>query len=146
MHEIIGLVFSLGVSVVLLTIGLVFGGAAERRHFRALQHREETMQHVLTTQVRVFLVPHPNGKPPRLVVAETVIASDYLKSFLGGLRNIFGGNVKSFESLLERGRREVTVKLQEQATELGYIALCRRWFINSEISALYPVSFANSVK
>ncbi|MEM8677823.1 MAG: heavy metal-binding domain-containing protein [Planctomycetota bacterium] len=124
MHEIIGLLFSIGVSFVLLMIGLVFGGAAERRHFRELQHREETMQHVLTTQVRVFLVPNPEGKTPRLVMAETVIASDYLKSFLGGLRKIFGGNIKSFETLLERGRREVTVKLKEQASELGYNAIC----------------------
>jgi uncharacterized protein YbjQ (UPF0145 family) len=32
--------------------------------------------------------------------------------------------VKSFETLLERGRREVTIQLKEQAASEGYNAIC----------------------
>ena len=124
MEDVIGLVFTIGFPIFLLGMGLFFGGAAERRHFRRLEQRESAVQHVFTTQVRSYLVPVSHGKPPTLIVAETVIASDYLKTFLAALRNIFGGNVRSFETLLERGRREVTVQLQERAAELGYNAIC----------------------
>jgi uncharacterized protein YbjQ (UPF0145 family) len=57
-------------------------------------------------------------------VAEAVIASDYLKTFLAGLRNIFGGEVGSYVTLATRARREALVRMMEQAHAQGYDALC----------------------
>lgn len=110
--------------LIFMSLGFFFGRRAERRHFYNLQQRELDRRDVVTTQLKTFLAPAPGGKPPRLLVAETVVASDYLKSFLAKLRNIFGGEVRSFETLLERARREVTVQLQEQAAAKGYNAIC----------------------
>ena len=110
--------------VIFISLGFTFGRAAERRHFAQLRRREAACQNIVTTQVKHFMAPASEGKTPRLLVAETVVASDYLKTFLARFRNIFGGEVRSFQTLLERGRREVTVQLQEQAAAAGYNALC----------------------
>jgi uncharacterized protein YbjQ (UPF0145 family) len=53
-----------------------------------------------------------------------VIATDYMKSFLARVRNIFGGEVRSYTKLMIRARREAVVRLKHQAVELGYNALC----------------------
>lgn len=82
------------------------------------------MDDMIATQSKQFLRPRPGGGPPSLIVAEVVVASDYLKTFAATLRNIFGGNVRSFETLLERARREATLRLLDQAREQGYNAIC----------------------
>jgi uncharacterized protein YbjQ (UPF0145 family) len=110
--------------LVFITLGFFFGRSAERRHFANLKTREMARRYVVTTQTKCFLAPAHGGKPPKLLMAETVVASDYLKSFLAKLRNIFGGEVRSFKTLLERARREVTVQLKEQAAAQGYNAIC----------------------
>ena len=48
-----------------------------------------------------------------------VVASDYFKSFVASLVNIFGGRVRTFEPLLDRGRREALLRVKEQASEIG---------------------------
>ena len=59
------------------------------------------------TQIRSFPAYAAVGPLPTMLVAEVVISSDYLKSFLARLRNIFGGEIRSVGTLLERARREV---------------------------------------
>jgi uncharacterized protein YbjQ (UPF0145 family) len=48
-----------------------------------------------------------------------VISVDYFKRFLAALRNLFGGRVTSYESLLDRARRESLLRMKEQAAALG---------------------------
>jgi uncharacterized protein YbjQ (UPF0145 family) len=68
-----------------------------------------------------------------MIVKEVVIASDYLKSFLAKLRNIFGGEVRSFETLLERARREALLRIIEEAQSNGYNAICNLRMDTAEI-------------
>jgi uncharacterized protein YbjQ (UPF0145 family) len=112
------------VSLFSILLGFFFGRRAERRHFADLRIRERMCEDMVATQLKGFLAPARFGKSPKLIMAETVIASDYLKSFLAKLQNIFGGEVKSFVTLLERGRREVTIQLKEKAAADGYNAIC----------------------
>ncbi len=124
MAELIQLVLAIGSFFVLILLGLLFGRRAEIRHFRDLDQRESRLQFMLTTQLKTCIAAAPQGKTPTMLLAQTVVASDYLKSFLAKLRNIFGGEIRGFETLLDRARREVTVQLQEQALEHGYNAIC----------------------
>lgn len=110
--------------VVLMLTGYFIGGAREKRHYRSLADREANMSHVVMTQSKHFLAPKKDSDPPCLLVSEVVIASDYLKTFLAGLRNIFGGEIRSYETMLERGRREAVLRIQEQAKLLGFNAVC----------------------
>jgi uncharacterized protein YbjQ (UPF0145 family) len=110
--------------LVFLAGGYTFGTIAERRHFAKLESRESENGSFLVTQLKSFPAHSPGSTSPQIVLAETVVASDYFKTFLAGLRRLFGGEVRSFHSLLERARRETTQRLVEQAQQLGYNAIC----------------------
>src|SRR5690606_13733740 len=53
----------------------------------------------------------------RLITASVVISHDNFKRFLAQLRKIFGGPLRSYESLLDRARREAVLRLKEQCPE-----------------------------
>ena len=45
-----------------------------------------------------------------------MISVDYFKAVLAGLRNFFGGRVTSYETLLDRARREAILRMKESAS------------------------------
>jgi uncharacterized protein YbjQ (UPF0145 family) len=69
-----------------------------------------------------------------MLCGEAVISSDYLKTFLGSLRKIFGGELRSYRSLLERARREALQRVIEEAKSMGYNAVCNVRFDSSDIA------------
>ena len=119
-----GLFLQLTIFLFLILIGLVVGRMTEKQHFQSLQQRELEYQDVLITQLKSFPIAKPGEQPPQLFIGEVVIASDYLKSFFAKLRGIFGGEVKSYQSLLIRARREATLRILEQAQAQNYNAIC----------------------
>ena len=124
----------LGITLFFLTLGFFVGGATEKRHFRELDERE-SQAGVLVSQVKSFPFATTTDLPPKMVIAEVVVGSDYLKSFLAGFRNIFGGEVKSFQTLLTRSRREALQRLVDQAQAGGYNAICNVRFDTAEIGS-----------
>jgi uncharacterized protein YbjQ (UPF0145 family) len=48
-----------------------------------------------------------------LVHGHVVISVDYFKQILAGLRNLFGGTIQAYETLLDRARREAVLRLKE---------------------------------
>lgn len=100
---------------VLLIIGFAFGQWNERRHYRSIFKREAEL-----ADLPAIASKHPPVDQlyrQYLVSGNVVVASDYFKSFLASLVNLFGGRVKAFESLLDRGRREALLRLKEQAQQ-----------------------------
>ncbi len=118
------LLFQLGTVALLLLLGFTCGRFAENRHRRGLRRREQQMSHMLLTDIKTFPGGVASGTTPTLVVAEAVIATDYLKSFLASIRKILGGEVRSYLSLMARARRESLVRIMEQTRELGCDAIC----------------------
>lgn len=123
----------LAIFLVLLTIGALAGSYAESRHLSRLDGRERANGDFLITQLKSFPASAASGSPPQLVVSEVVIATDYLKSFLANLRRLFGGEVRSYHSLLARARREATQKCVEQARRLGHNAICNLRVENADV-------------
>ena len=109
--------------LVLIILGLVVGGRRERAHLRDLARREALNAHFLRTNLRAYGPADPTAGA-MLVTSEVVIATDYCKVFLAGLRKLLGGNLRSYETLVERGRREVVLRLIEQARSRQFDALC----------------------
>ena len=103
--------------VVLMVLGYAFGRYGERRHYRRLIAREAELNALPAIASR--WPPTDRGYAQQLVSGSTVIASDYFKSFVAGLVNIFGGRVVPFESLLDRARREALLRMKEQARAAG---------------------------
>lgn len=98
-------------------VGLVVFGSigviAERRHFASIRLREQTGPRIPMVTVRKC-DPNRAVAESRLVTGSVVVSLDYFKRFLAGLRNIFGGRVRSYESLMDRARREATLRLQAE--------------------------------
>ena len=119
-----GILIGLGITFFLLALGFTVGTIAEKRHFSNLDRREQVNRATLQTQSKLFLSPLVGGKTPTMVHSETVVSSDYFKNFLSAFRKFFGGEMKSYHSLMERARRESLAKIIEQARAMGYNAVC----------------------
>ncbi len=108
----------LGIPLALLVVTYFTGTAIERRHYASIRERELRWRGLPAITFRS--VPS-NWKATEcaLVTGSVVISVDYFKRFLSGLRMIFGGRVKAYETLLDRARREALLRLKEDAVERG---------------------------
>ena len=104
--------------LLLVVVGYLAGRVVERRHYASLQRRERELQAVLAFSTRHVPegVTASNG---RLVSGSVVVSSDYFKTFVAGFRNLFGGRVRGYETLLERARREAMLRLKAEAARQG---------------------------
>ncbi|HEE5774964.1 TPA: YbjQ family protein, partial [Acinetobacter baumannii] len=53
------------------------------------------------------------------ISSNVVISHDYFKYVLASIKNILGGRLTSYESIVERARREAIVRLKQQAQSVG---------------------------
>ena len=120
-----GLWIQIFIVLFLLGLGFFIGGRREQNHFARLARRRKNVSHILTSDVKTFPEGcHLEGLTPTLVTSQVVIASDYLKTFFGNIRQLVGGEMKSYQSLLVRAREESLIQLLERAEREGYDAVC----------------------
>lgn len=124
MEDAIGMILAVGFVLFMLSLGFFVGGWRERSHIKNLDERESANGDFLVTQGKIAYHASADGPPPTILIGEAVIASDYLKTFMASLRNLFGGEVKSYQTLMDRARREALQRIVEQAREGGYNAVC----------------------
>ena len=111
-------IIQLVVFLVLLAIGVFAGRANERRHYRELKEAEDDLRDIVASSERGAGESEKFSRGT-LVVGSVVIAEDYFKRVAAGLKSLVGGNLRSYETLLERGRREAIVRMKQQARRLG---------------------------
>ncbi len=102
----------------LLVLGYVFGRMAESKHFKSIIEREKQYANVLTFSERL---PPPGlgSVEANLVVGNVVVSIDYFKKVVAGLRSIVGGRVSTYETLIERARREAVLRMKAEAIAKG---------------------------
>jgi len=112
----------LGFPLFLLVVTYFIGSAVERRHQRDLQRREQRSRNL---PALTFQTPPEDWQieESALVTGSVVISIDYFKRFLAGLRGLVGGRVASYESLLDRARREALLRMKERAFDSGFGAV-----------------------
>lgn len=104
--------------LILLGIGYFYGTRAEKQHFHHLRRREQALQGlVLSTAGAKAGVP--GAQQAELFVGSVVVSSDFFKTFVAWVLKLFGGRITAYESLLERGRREALVRMEEAALAWG---------------------------
>ncbi len=105
--------YNLLIFICLLALGYGFGRWAEARHYQSIIEREDELNALPAIASRF----PPVGKihEQALVMGSVVISVDYFKQFLAALRNLFGGRLISYETLLDRARREALLRMKEQA-------------------------------
>ncbi|MCP4215426.1 MAG: YbjQ family protein [bacterium] len=123
MEELISIAINLGAPLLIVIIALIIGTTVEKRHYRSIDRREKELA-----------IPLLNGKKYpkdnlvtdcRLVSGSVVISYDHFKRFLAGLRQIFGGEIKSYVSLVDRGRREAVLRMKEKCPDADLIVNLR---------------------
>lgn len=109
--------FEIGLFIILMTAGYICGTIAEKRHYRSIIKREAALNKLPAIASRY--PPKDKAYEQQLVIGAVVVASDYFKSFLAGLVNFFGGAVVSYESLIDRARREAMLRMKANAQDLN---------------------------
>jgi uncharacterized protein YbjQ (UPF0145 family) len=69
-----------------------------------------------------------------LVCGSTVRAKNAFKDIGAGLKNIIGGELKSYTALMEESRRQAIERMEQQAQQLGANAIINVRFSTSNIA------------
>ncbi|CAM3013292.1 YbjQ family protein [Rariglobus hedericola] len=97
--------------IFMVIMGLI-GRSLEKTHFASIRTREAA-----TAKLPVITSKHGDSTlrvvKAEMVTGSVVVSLDHFKRFLARLRMIFGGRVTSYETLLDRARREATLRLKE---------------------------------
>ena len=108
--------------LILLAITYATGTIIEKRHFDNIRKREIAL---IKKPIINFGAKKWNTnrkiKKIELVTGECVISGDYFKNFVASLKNLFGGRLTTFESILDRGRREAILRMREKARGANFI-------------------------
>jgi uncharacterized protein YbjQ (UPF0145 family) len=109
MAELIGQIV---VPVILLLLGFFAGRVAERNHYKSIHEREEKF----LTKPAMTTRSADDGREIQhatLAVGSVVVSVDYFKRFLSAFRLIFGGELRAYASVLDRGKREAILRMKE---------------------------------
>ncbi len=101
----------------LVAIGWFFGKMAEKRHYASIDRRERELVNLPATNGRRILGSPCPIKESRMVRGSVVISVDYFKRMLAALRMFFGGSVSSYETLIDRARREAVLRMKESCPQ-----------------------------
>ena len=109
-QELISFVFNLVRSAVLMPVGYFFGKRDEKKHYRSIIEREKKYRHIL-----LFNEKRPPvlvaGQPFALVHGSAVISGDHFKQVVAMLKELIGGRLTTYETMLDRGRREAILQI-----------------------------------
>lgn len=105
----------LAIFVALLIAGFAIGALNERRHYASIRRREEEMRSLMIFAGRDM----PQAGEGWLVIGSTVVSIDYFKRFIAGLRQLVGGRIDAYESLVGRARREAVLRMKSDARTRG---------------------------
>ena len=106
---------------VLISLGYFFGRSAEKSHYKSILKREKELLRLPTSTSKYVVGDSREIHSGELVTGSMVVSVDYFKRVLAALRNFFGGNVQSYETLIDRARREAVLRMKESCPDAGQI-------------------------
>ena len=118
------ILIQIGMPLLIIVVALIVGSTLERRHYQSIDERENKYAKQPLLNGKKYPATAPIAKA-HFVSGSVVISYDHFKRLLAGLRMIFGGEVKSYVSLLDRGRREAILRMKEQCPDADLIVNLR---------------------
>lgn len=106
--------------ILLFAAGWFFGSRHERQHLAQLSIAEQELSHIMVSSERFYVPKLVADTEGELVLGSVVIAQDYFKMIIARLLSIFGKNLTTYETLLDRARREALVRMRTEAQAKGY--------------------------
>lgn len=129
--------------------GWLLASWLERLHLRSISAREIPLNNILVTTSKC----PPPGEPEgcTLLVGSVVVAHDYFRTLIIAIRRLIGGNIKPYERLVQRGRREALVRLKEEADLLGIDKVINIRFDTTTVSgrflhAIETIAYGTGIK
>ncbi len=117
-------VIQIGIPIALLVLGFIAGKVAESRHYRNIREREQKLLGVPAVSWKTLSDPRPIAEVV-LTTGSVVVSVDHYKRFLMVFRKIFGGEIRSYASLIDRGRREALLRMKESYPSADLFLNCR---------------------
>jgi uncharacterized protein YbjQ (UPF0145 family) len=130
-------IVSFFMTLLLGSIGFFFGRRAERKHFARIEQLEAELKHIMVVNER-HVPPQYRVQEARLVCGSVVIAEDYFKRLVAGVKNFFGGRLTTYESLLDRARREAVIRMKLDAQKMGAKVIFNARLETSSLSENVP--------
>ncbi len=119
-HSVTQMLINYAPLVVLFVVGWFFGARHERQHLARLLISEKELAHIVVSTERFYQPKMTTGSEGELVLGSVVIAQDYFKMVIARVMSLFGLNLTTYETLLDRARREAVVRMRTQAQAKGY--------------------------
>ena len=107
---------NISLSALALGLGWFFGRRAEKQHFASLEQRE-------SANLNRPVLSNSNGIEDlnvvrsELVFGQVSICDDYFKYLISALHCFLGGRLSTYESLLDRARREAILRMKESRSD-----------------------------
>jgi uncharacterized protein YbjQ (UPF0145 family) len=129
--------------------GWVLATWLERRHFNSMRKREIPLQSIQVNTAKSVPSCEPEGVT--MLIGSVVVAHDYFRTLLIFFRKIIGGNIRPYERLVQRGRREALIRLKEEAELRGIDKVVNVRFTTTAVSgrflhAIEMVAYGTGVK
>ncbi len=102
------------VLLTLLIIGFFLGRHNEKKHYQSIESREKKYISLPTTNLKKPIQGEVYSRV-ELVQGSVVISIDHFKRLLATFRSLVGGNVSSYETLIDRARREAILRMKESS-------------------------------
>lgn len=108
-------IFKIGLFVALFVIGWTVGRHIEAKHLKALDAQEQRLAYIRMDTSRFKTAEQPG----QLISSNVVISHDYFKYVIATIQNFFGGRLTTYETVVDRARREAIVRLKLEAERIG---------------------------
>lgn len=108
----IELILSICIPLFLIALGKVMGSRIERQHYESIREREQRFSDRPALSTKEAL-PGDVVRSSTLAMGSVVVSVDHFKRFVSGFRMFFGGEVRSYSSLIDRARREAVLRMKE---------------------------------
>lgn len=100
---------------ILVFVGYIVGTMVEKENYRSIRERESASLDLPVVAGEDFQDESIAVERSEMVYGNIVIGTDYFRLIVAGLRNLLGGEVSAYETLVDRGRREAVLRMKERA-------------------------------
>jgi len=112
------------VFVGLLILSYVTGKWMETRHYHRIRQREREFLARPAVTTKTLYDDRP-VEQANLAMGSVVVSVDYFKRFVAGFHMLFGGELKAYAPLLDRGKREAILRMKESCPDADFYLNCR---------------------
>ncbi len=129
-------------------LGWLIATLLERRHNTQMTKREKLLEEVWVCNTKHA---GSTAREGILITGSVVIAHDFFRTLIIQLRKLIGGNIKPYERLVNRGRREAFIRLREEAVLRGFDRVINVRFGSAHVSgrflsAVEMVAYGTGIK